>query len=430
MTVRWTAQSAMALKSALNLSLVPFAEHLGLSASTVNHWSAPGSAVTPGREAQELLTVALEKATGEVKNQFWAAMAAGTGNPAATVDHRDLGGQIRDGAAQSMTMADEASRLASSDEQLTYLRDELCRIAVAYVHTPLSEVVDDLHEAQKALAAITRTPHRPRSTHEVMVLSSVLCLLFAHASQNAGDPRSALQQLRSATTFANVADSDALRAWARGSAALMLEWSSRPGEAATRAREGLQFAASTESHRRLLAIIARSAARAGDAPAARDALARLSDLNPADPGGDDVVQFGGLLGFPETKQTYYQGGALTLLGDHPEAEIHSLRAIGDYEAGPADERSYGDEALARLDVTRARLGQGNITGALAAAEPVLGLHPQLRIQQIDNTISLVRADARTLARRRHRDAAQLDDRLTSYLVSAGPVPRALPSAGA
>ncbi|WP_409492824.1 hypothetical protein [Amycolatopsis sp. cmx-11-12] len=58
-----------------------------------------------------------------------------------------------------------------------------------------------------------------------------------------------------------------------------------------------------------------------------------------------------------------------------------------------------NEALARLDVTRARLGQGNITGALAAAEPVLGLDPQLRIRQIDNTISLVRADARALARR-------------------------------
>lgn len=58
-----------------------------------------------------------------------------------------------------------------------------------------------------------------------------------------------------------------------------------------------------------------------------------------------------------------------------------------------------NEALARLDVTCARLGQGNITGALAAAEPVLGLDPQLRIRQIDNTISLVRADARALARR-------------------------------
>ncbi|MFC9249954.1 hypothetical protein [Amycolatopsis thailandensis] len=431
MHVRWTAHSAMALKSALNLNLVPFAEHLGLSPSTVNHWSAPGSSVTPGREAQELLTVALDKASGEVKNRFWAEMAAGTstGTPAPDRDPRDLGGQIRDGAAQSMTMADEASQLATSDEQLAYLRDELCRIAVAYVHTPLSDVVEDLRDAQKTLAAITQTRHRPRSAREATVLSGVLCLLFAHASQNAGDQKSALQQLRSATTFANVADSDALRTWTLGSAALMLEWSARPGEAADRARNGLQYRVSTQSHQRLLAIVARSAARAGDAPAARDALAGLADLNQHDAThGDEVVGFGGLLSFPEAKLTYYQGGTLTLLGDHAQAEIHSARAIERYETGPDEDRSYGDEALARLDVTRARLGQDDVTGALAAAEPVLTLDTRLRIRQIDNAISLVRADALALAGRRHRDAGQLTDRLTGYLTAARQTPRALPSA--
>ncbi len=302
----WSGLTTSSMPESANL--VPFAEYLGLSPSTVNHWSAPGSAVTSGRESQELLNVALEKATGEVKNRFWATMAEGTGNPDGETGHRDLRGQIRDSAAQSVTMAEEASRLASGDDQLTYLRDELCRIAVAYVHSPLSEVVDDLRDAQKALAAITRTAQRPRSAQEATVLSGVLCLLLAHASQNAGDRKSALQQLRSATTFANVADSDALRVWTLGSAALMLEWSSRPGEAAHRARDGLRYPVSTESYRRLLAIIARSAARAGDAPAARDALARLGDLDPAhDTAGDDVIGFGGLLSFPDTKLAYYQG---------------------------------------------------------------------------------------------------------------------------
>ncbi|RSM80509.1 hypothetical protein DL991_10340 [Amycolatopsis sp. WAC 01375] len=430
MNFRWTAQSAMALKSALNLNLVSFAEHLGLSPSTVNHWSAPGSSVTPGREAQELLTVALDQASGEVRNRFWATVAAGTGDPAGDPERLDLGGQIRDGAKLSMTLADEAAQLASSDEQLSYLRDELCRIAVAYVHTPLSTVVDDLRDAQKTLAAITQTAHRPRSAQEATVLSGVLCLLLAHASQNAGDQKAALQQLRSASTFANVAGSDALRAWTLGSAALMLEWSSRPGEAASRAREGLLYPVSAQSHQRLLAIIARSAARAGDAPAARDALARLGDLDPTPAARDDVVDFGGLLSFPVTKLTYYQGGALTLLGDYDLAERHSVTAIDGYETGPLEDRSYGDEALSRLDVTRARLGQGDVTGALAAAEPVLTLDDQLRIRQIDTAIGGLRADAHALAGRRHRDAAELTDRLTGYLTAARQAPRALPSARA
>ncbi|MFD6068621.1 hypothetical protein [Amycolatopsis lurida] len=420
----------MALKTALNLNLATFAEHLGLSPSTVNHWSAPGSSVTPGREAQELLTVALNQATGEAKNRFWATVATGPDDPAGAPERLDLGGQIRDGAKLSMTMADEAAQLASSDEQLSYLRDELCRIAVAYVHTPLSTVVDDLRDAQKTLAAITQTAHRPRSAHEATVLSGVLCLLLAHASQNAGDQKAALQQLRSASTFANVSGSDALRAWTLGSAALMLEWSSRPGEAAARAREGLQYPVSAQSQQRLLAIAARSAARAGDAPAARDALARLGDLDPVPAARDDVVDFGGLLSFPATKLTYYQGGALTLLGDYELAEHHSSAAINGYETGPLEERSYGDEALARLDVTRARLGQGDVTGALAAAEAVLTLDPQLRIRQIDTAVGGLRTDAHALAGRRHGDAAELTDRLTGYLTAARQAPRALPSARA
>ncbi|MEU3771575.1 hypothetical protein AB0E55_41485 [Amycolatopsis keratiniphila] len=374
--------------------------------------------------------MALNQATGDAKNRFWATMATGPDDPAGSPERLDLGRQIRDGATLSMTMADEAAQLTSSDEQLSYLRDELCRIAVAYVHTPLSIVVDDLRDTQKTLAAITQTAHRPRSAHEATVPSGVLCLLLAHASQNAGDQKAALQQLRSASTFANVADSDALRAWTLGSAALMLEWSSRPGEAAARAREGLQHAVSAQSHQRLLAIAARSAARAGDVPAARDALARLGDLDPAPAARDDVVDFGGLLSFPASKLTYYQGGALTLLGDYERAEHHSVTAINGYETGPLEERSYGDEALARLDVTRARLGQGDVTGALAAAEPVLTLDPQLRIRQIDTAIGGLRADAHALAGRRHGDAAELTDRLTGYLAAARQAPRALPSARA
>ncbi|WP_152546761.1 helix-turn-helix domain-containing protein [Amycolatopsis orientalis] len=429
MVFHWTAHSAMALRAALNLTLADFADLLGLSRSTVSHWSAPGSSASPGLEAQELLSVALERASSQVQTRFWSTVAVGTGSPVDTIDGSDIGAQIQDAAAQSMTMADDAMRLASSAEQLTYLRDELCRIAVAYVHTPLADVVADLREAQKTLSAIARTHHRPGDAQEITVLSGVLCLLLAHASQNSGDPKSALRQLRAASTFATVADSDALRAWGLGTAALMLEWSSRPDEAARRAQKGLHHAASAESHRRLLAITARSAARAGDAPTAREALARLDDLNPA-AGDDEVVRFGGLLRFPETKLTYYRGGALTLLGDYDHAETCALRAIADYETGAPEDRSYGDEALARLDVTLARLGQDNVTGALAAAEPVLALDRQLRIEQIDNAVRRVHAGTRALTRRGHPDAAQLDDRLAGYLATAGPAPRALPSAGA
>jgi hypothetical protein len=52
---------------------------------------------------------------------------------------------------------------------------------------------------------------------------------------------------------------------------------------------------------------------------------------------------------------YYAGSTLTLIGDHDEAERSAMQAITIYERGPVQERSYGDEALARADVAIARI---------------------------------------------------------------------------
>jgi hypothetical protein len=43
-----------------------------------------------------------------------------------------------------------------------------------------------------------------------------------------------------------------------------------------------------------------------------------------------------------------------------------------YEAGPVEQRSYGDEALAHVDVTTARLAVGDVR-AHEALRPVLEL---------------------------------------------------------
>jgi len=435
MVDRWTARSANALREALGYSIPQFATRLGNSESTVGKWSSPASRIVPGGEAQQLLTVTLEQVTSEVRDRFWMIMNSLPREPGDQITipvAQDLGQTVRDAAAQSARLADVAAGLGSDSEQLDHLRDELGRIAVAYVHEPLGTVVTDLRAVQNTVSGLLGSPRRPRSAHDLHFLGGVTCLMLAHASQNAGDHKSALTQLRAAATLAKVIDHDALRAWACGSAALMLEWSRRPADAVARAMDGLQFSASAQTRLRLLAIAARSAARAGDTARAHDALAQLRDVptSVAVTAVDDVVSFGGLLSFPDTKLTYYQGGTYSLLGDHHRAEDHALRAIRGYEAGLPEDRSYGDEALARLDVTRARLAHDNIGGAALAAEPVLMLPEPLRIKQIDTAVATLRADVLQLAGRQHHEAAALGDQLTGYLTARAPMQRALPSAGA
>ncbi len=122
------------------------------------------------------------------------------------------------------------------------------------------------------------------------------------------------------------------------------------------------------------------------------ALAALEDLQRAreqQAAPDALTRFGGLLAFPEAKQEYYIGGTFALLGEHQLAERHATAAIELYENGPKEQRSYGDEALARLDIATARVAAGEIEGAGEQLQPILELPAERRIRQLGDAMHAV-----------------------------------------
>jgi transcriptional regulator with XRE-family HTH domain len=423
----WTAQRAAALCAAMGCTLAEFAEYLGLSRSTVAKWNRKTNPRNPGREARDLLSVALAKASPAVRAQFHQRAGevpqARTGSVGETAG--DTRVQVVDSAAQAEQLANDVAALGSDADLIDYQRAELSRLAVEYVHAPLPAVFEDLRHVQNTLTQALRTPQRPSQTHDLMFLAGVTSILLAHASQNLGEHGAALKHLRATATLATAVDSTALRAWTCGSSALFHEWSRQPATAVTEALKGLQYNAGPQTRRRLLAIAARSAARARRPDTARELLARLEEL--PDRGftsADAVEDFGGLLSFPTTKKVYYVGGTYALLGEHDEAERFSAQAIRAYETGLPEEQSYGDLALARLDHAQACLGQDNLDGAAASVAPVLDLPPAKRISQLDEAVTSLRDRARQLAGRQHRAVRELADGLTGYLVER---PRALRS---
>ncbi|MDQ2788289.1 MAG: XRE family transcriptional regulator, partial [Actinomycetota bacterium] len=117
---------------------------------------------------------------------------------------------------------------------------------------------------------------------------------------------------------------------------------------------------------------------------------------------DELAEFGGLLSFPVAKQHYYAGSTYALLSEDERAQDNALLAIGMYETGPVEQRSYGDEALARVDVTTALLALDDLDGAREALRPVLNLPPERRIEQLTVGIGRVRT---TLALPRYARAS-------------------------
>ncbi|MGH1552450.1 hypothetical protein ACRAWF_11080 [Streptomyces sp. L7] len=60
-----------------------------------------------------------------------------------------------------------------------------------------------------------------------------------------------------------------------------------------------------------------------------------------------------------------------------------------YENGPEKHRSYGDEALARLEIVTARIMAGEIDGAGEQLRPILELPADQRIRQLGDAMQAV-----------------------------------------
>ncbi|MFK4222141.1 helix-turn-helix domain-containing protein [Streptomyces sp. NPDC019890] len=309
-----------------------------------------------------------------------AATAEGTLNP---TELRALASQA---AAQSLQFAERVGPSNVTGDDIEDLAYELARIATDYVHAPLQPLFSDLLAARNGAFSLLDGRQDPGQTRDLFLLAGTSCLLLAHASQNLGDERSAMAQIRTAWTCAQKADHSGLRAWAKGTAALIAEWSPRKQAALNYTQQALGYAPAGESRIRIAAIEARGAARIGDRERALAALTDLQRARDQQSGPGGLGQFGGLLTFPLAKQEYYIGGTYALLGEHAQAEEHATAAIALYEGGAKEDRSYGDEALARLDITTARLAVGEVEGAGEQLQQILQMPPNLRIQQIDSAM--------------------------------------------
>jgi hypothetical protein len=283
----------------------------------------------------------------------------------------------------------EADHVAPSFvEHVSY---ELARIAVDYVSTPPLPLVRDLIELRDTAFTLLRDRPNPRQSRELFFMAGTTCLLLAHASQNLGDSGSAMAQARTAWACAEQADNNGLRAWVRGTQALIAEGSHRHQEAVKFAQAGQQHAVTTDARVRLAAIEARALGRLGNAAAAVAAIDRAHAARELPDGGDELSVLGGLLTFPIAKQLFYAGGTHALIDNHGDAERMALDAITMYETGPIEQRSYGDEALARVDLATVRLARGDVDGANDALSHVFVLPPAMRIRQLCDNLMRIRA---------------------------------------
>ncbi|WP_156959649.1 XRE family transcriptional regulator [Nocardia sp. BMG51109] len=426
----WTGFEAAALQEAMRKSVRDFAALLGLETTTVNNWRTGLGSVKPRTATQEMLDTMLDlRASDDDRARFEEIVGEGeavwrqrhsddahAGRAQTVLDRYAI---RNDAVSREQPTPDDFARAADASftfaqwavtspaDQLSIegIHYELGRIAVSYVHGALPPLFRDLQLLRDHIWQLLRDRPHPRKSRELFFLGGVTVLLLAHVTDNLSNSVVAMRQANAAAALAEQADHPGLKAWIAGTQALIAEWNRHPVGALNFARRGLPFAAPGHQRVRLAAIEARNAARLGKADDTHAALRQTRLAMDHAPGADDLQQFGGVLHFPATKALYYAGSTYALLGDFVDAERYALDAIAGYESGPSEDRSYGDEALARTDVAAARIMRGEIDGAHDALTPVLALPPSQRIYSITDGVE--RVGAAIDASRYARDPAAL-----------------------
>jgi hypothetical protein len=349
-----------------------------------------------------------------------------------TDDRAELGTDLHEmrrmaamAARRAMEFALGAEQGQVGDETLGYLQDEVQRIAEEYPRVSLSEIWDDLVEAQnQAFRLLEGGRARPSQIRDLNVMATLLSWFMAKGSHDMGDSRAAMMQARAAGVCARQAEHPGLIALVDGLKSLISYWSNKPDDALHYARHGA--AQDAELHGTvgvwLPSLEARAAALLGDAEAARAANQRATDLRERVV-PDDLDVLGGLLTFPDAKQLYYTVEAEVLLGlGDARITAQAEAAVRGFSDPGAPHWAFGDQAGSQCNLALVRLHAGDLDGAAEALRPVLDLAPALRNNGIVLSAQRVRAALTASPAREAAVARELRTEIEMYQ----PQRRALP----
>lgn len=442
MVGQWSGKEARALRDAKRMSIREFAAHLGVHERLVSKWEAGGVRVHPRPVNQAALDTCLARSDDIERARFTELIAApepglgartGAVTPTSYSNDAELlalidAGAVRGDASAAiserdliMAAAHEASEHAGKAEStnvgastLDQLDADVTRIANDYVHIPPMPMMVEMLRVRRRVYRLLEGHQRPADTSHLYLLAGTLSGLLANASTDLGYLDAAGEQIRAAWAYSELCGHNGLRAWTRGMHALIEYWSERPHRAVLLAQSGQEFADSATAKVRLCNIEARIWSKIGNADETQRCIRAAEEARGGAATDSLHDEIGGVFGFSDAKAMYYAGATYIHL-DMAEPALEATRnAIDLYSRGPSRQRSYGAEALARVDAAAAHLINGSLDGAADALRPVLDLDEDKRIAQLEERLTGVRRRICGPAFREAAEARALDERIEEF----------------
>ena len=253
------------------------------------------------------------------------------------------------------------------------------RLAVDYLGQPAATMHAQATDLRRIAGRALRRTRRAAPATDLTLAVGRLSGVLAYAALDVGQPVAAMAHADLALACADQAGGSGLRAWVRGTQSLIARFAGDYPAALDYAVDGLADAVGS-ARVRLLCGVAQCYANMNDGPAAHRALAAAVAAR------DEVDGDGpGIFGFSPAKQAYYSGSSLIWLDgreDAVRARAEALAAIDAWAAGPADERSLDDEALAHVYAATAAVQLHDVEEVAVLLAPILDLPPERRISWI------------------------------------------------
>jgi tetratricopeptide (TPR) repeat protein len=296
--------------------------------------------------------------------------------PAAGSSYQDLVVALTQDVTGHVAMIESAVMGPAAMEQLC---DDVSTLARGYASTPPWVTFD--HAAcvwARGRGYLNRTA-QPGQLNELYLILGQLCGLLATASFDLGLAGTATAYARAAWGYGEHVGHNALRAWARGTQALIAYWSGRPQDAVRLAQTGRDYLDSGAGLVRACCIEGRAWSHLGNRRGVEAAIAAAKDAREHGTGRDDLHDgIGGEFAFGPARQARCQGSAYLQLGDTAAAIRDTGDALRLYEA--TGQRNLKVVPQAHASLAAAYLMQGNLDAAAAQLRDALAVPAEFRLR--------------------------------------------------
>ncbi|WP_410586660.1 hypothetical protein [Amycolatopsis sp. lyj-23] len=327
---------------------------------------------------------------------------------------------VRAAAHASGAHAERAEVTEVGAITLEQLDHDVVQLARTSIRARPAETFGELVRVRDRVYQLLGRRAHPAQQSHLYLLAGQTCGLLANASMELGCYGAAAEQSRAAWVYAEITGHNGLKAWLRGTQALIAFWSGNPREAANLAQAGRELLRHGTGFVRLCNIESRAWAHLGDVRETRKVIGmghRARDHATEPEQLHDLV--GGEFGFDEARQSFCNAGAWVQLGEPALAIEAAERALRLYTTDAERHRRYGGEASTRLEMTDGYLAARELDAADVALDPVISTAATAGVAHLATRLSGICATLDTPPYRNSREARELAERIRAHPVLTG-----------